>query len=60
MKELLVYVYVAVMAMLFMYMAVLAIEAKPKSQLNCGIAEVSPDYTHADRQKCRLIRANRI
>lgn len=60
MKELLVYVYVAVMAMLFMYMAVLAIEAKPKSQLNCSVAEVSPDYTHADRQKCRLMRANRL
>lgn len=60
MKELLVYVYVAVMAMLFMYMAILAIEAKPKSQLNCWIAEVSPDYTHADRQKCRLMRANRL
>lgn len=60
MKELLVYVYVAVMAMLFMYMAILAIEAKPKAQLNCSVAEVSPDYTHADRQKCRLIRANRI
>jgi hypothetical protein len=60
MKELAIYVYVAVIAMLSIYMAVLAVDAKPKAQLNCSVAEISPDFTHADRQKCRLMRANRL
>jgi hypothetical protein len=60
MKELLIYVYVSVVAMLCLYMAALALEAKPKAQLNCAVAEISPDYSHADRQKCRLIRGHKL
>jgi len=60
MKELLIYVYVSVVAMLCLYVAALALEAKPKSQLNCAVAEISPDYSHADRQKCRLIRGHKL
>lgn len=60
MKELLIYVYVFVVGMLALYMALLAIEAKPKSELNCATAEINPDYSHADRQKCRLIRGHKL
>jgi hypothetical protein len=38
----------------------LALEAKPKAQLNCAVAEISPDYSYADRQKCRLIRGHKL
>jgi hypothetical protein len=60
MKELLIYVYVSVVAMLCLYMAMLAIEARPKAELNCTVAEISPDYSHADRVKCRLIRGHKL
>jgi hypothetical protein len=60
MRELLIYVYVSVVVMLCLYMAALALEAKPKTQLNCAVAEISPDYSHADRVKCQLIRANKL
>jgi len=60
MKELASYVYVSIVAMLCLYMAALALEARPKSELNCTTAEINPDYSHADRQKCRLIKANKL
>jgi hypothetical protein len=60
MKELLIYVYVSVVGLLALYMAMLAIEARPKEELNCTVAEISPDYSHVDRQKCRLIRGHKL
>jgi hypothetical protein len=60
MKELLIYVYVSIVGMLALYMAMLAIEARPKAELNCTVAEISPDYSYADRQKCRLIRGHKL
>jgi hypothetical protein len=60
MKELIIYVYVSVVAMLCLYMAALIWESKPKEELNCTNAEISPDYSHSDRQKCRLIRAHKL
>jgi len=60
MRELLIYVYVSVVGLLSVYMAMLAIDAKPKAELNCAVAEISPDYSHADRQKCRLIRGHKL
>ena len=60
MKELVIYVYVSIVGMLALYMAMLAIEARPKAELNCKVAEISPDYSHADRQKCRLIRGHKL
>ena len=60
MKELLIYVYVSIVGMLALYMAMLAIEARPKTELNCTVAEISPDYSYADRQKCRLIRGHKL
>ena len=60
MKELLIYVYVFVVGMLALYMALLAIDAKPKAELNCATAEINPDYSHADRQKCKLIRGHKL
>jgi hypothetical protein len=60
MKEVAIYVYVVVITMLSLYMAALATQAKPKAQLNCAVSEISPDFSHADREKCRLIRANKL
>ena len=60
MREILIYVYVSVVGLLALYMAMLAIDAKPKAELNCAVAEISPEYSHADRQKCRLIRGHKL
>lgn len=60
MKELLIYVYVSIVALLTLYMAMLAINAKPKAELNCSVAEINPDYSHADRVKCRQIRGHKL
>jgi hypothetical protein len=60
MKEFAIYIYVSIMAMLCLYMAALAWDAKPKAELNCTTAEINPDYSYADRQKCRLIRAYKL
>jgi hypothetical protein len=60
MKELLLYIYLSIVVMLSVYIAILATEAKPKAQLNCAVSEISPDFSHADREKCRLMRANRL
>lgn len=60
MKHLLIYIYVSIVGMLCIYMAVLAIEARPKTELNCTVAEISPDFSHADREKCRLIRSRKL
>jgi len=58
--ELLLYVYLVIVATGSVYFAWLAATALPKSQLNCSVAEISPDFSHADRQKCRLIRAGKL
>ena len=60
MKELAIYVYVSIVAMLCIYIAVLALEARPKAELNCTTAEINPEYLYADREKCRLIRAHKL
>ncbi len=60
MKEIAIFVYVSVVGLLALYMAMLAIDAKSKAELNCAVAEISPDYSHADRQKCRLIRGHKL
>lgn len=60
MKELLIFIYFGIVMLLVMYIAMLAIEARPKAELNCAVAEISPDYSHADRQKCRLIRGHKL
>ena len=60
MKHLLIYIYVSIVGLLCLYMAVLAIEARPKTELNCSMAEISPDFSHADKEKCRLIRSRKL
>jgi hypothetical protein len=59
-EEAMTWVYVAAIAGASLYFAWLAHNASPKSRLNCSVAEISPDFTHADRQKCRLIRAGKL
>jgi len=29
-------------------------------KLPCMVAEISPDFTHEDRQKCRIIRSHKL
>jgi hypothetical protein len=60
MKELLIYVYVSVVGLLALYIAMLAIDAKPKAELNCAVAEISPDVTPEERKRCRQIRGHKL
>jgi hypothetical protein len=60
MKHLLIYIYVSIVGLLCIYMAVLTIEARPKAELNCSVAEISPDFSYADKEKCRLIRSRKL
>jgi hypothetical protein len=29
-------------------------------KLPCQVAEISPDFSHEDRQKCRIIRSHKL
>lgn len=60
MKHLLIYIYVSVVSVLSIFMAVLALDAKPKAELNCSVAEISPDFSAADKEKCRMIRSRKL
>jgi len=56
MKEYIVLSYYAVVAIASIVMMYFALEANEKRQLNCNIAEISPDFSPADRQRCREYR----
>ncbi len=41
--------------------AVLLILPQPTQQtVNCGLAEISPDFTERMRQECRMIRGTKL
>jgi hypothetical protein len=55
MKEYIVLIYYAIVciaSIVFMYFALDAADKK----IDCSIAEISPDYSPADRQRCREYR----
>ena len=29
-------------------------------RLPCNVSEISPDFSHADREKCRMIRGHKL
>lgn len=29
-------------------------------KLSCGLSEISPDFSNADREKCRVLRSNKL
>jgi len=56
MKESVAMAYYAVIAIASIVMMYFALEAHDKRQLNCSIVEISPDFSNADRQRCRQLR----
>lgn len=35
-------------------------EAPKEKKLDCDVAEISPDFSQADREKCRQIRGHKL
>lgn len=56
----LIYTYVFVIGVLSIYMAELAINAEPKAKVYCSLAEISPDFSVAQRERCRTIRSRKL
>jgi hypothetical protein len=58
----LVYVYMATVACVSLYFAVYLVQTIPPGahKLPCGVAEISPDFSHADRMACRLARGHKL
>jgi hypothetical protein len=54
-----VLVYYGIIALLSAYFAWLAL-SKVSPKLPCAVSEISPDFSHADREKCRLMRNNKL
>ena len=59
MKEYIVLAYYAIIAIASIVMMYFALDAHDAKQINCGIAEISPDYSAKDRQQCREERLRR-
>ena len=51
--------YYGIIALLSAYFAWLAL-SKVSPKLPCAVSEISPDFSHADREKCRLMRNNKL
>lgn len=49
--------YVAI-AVFSLYYGVKVISEEP--QLMCGVAEISPDFSAADRERCRQMRGHKL
>lgn len=41
-----------------LYMYVKVADMEPK--LPCGVAEISPDFSHAQREQCRQLRGHKL
>ena len=51
--------YYGIIALLSAYFAWLVLSnVSPK--LPCAVSEISPDFSHADREKCRLMRNHKL
>lgn len=49
--------YIAI-ALFSLYYGAKVISTEP--QLMCGVAEISPDFSAADRERCRQIRGHKL
>jgi len=56
MKEYIVLIYYAVVSIVCIIVMYFSLDAIDQKQLNCGIAEISPDYSAQERQRCRELR----
>lgn len=56
MKEYIVLAYYAIVAIASIVMMYFALEANESNQLDCSIAEISPDYSVQDKERCRQWR----
>ncbi len=37
-----------------------SMKAHNTGKLPCGLSEISPDFSNADREKCRTLRSNKL
>jgi hypothetical protein len=51
--------YYGIIALLSVYFAWLVM-SKVSPKLPCAVSEISPDFSHADREKCRLMRNHKL
>lgn len=56
MKEYIVLIYYFTISVVCMVAMYFALGVSNQKQLNCGVTEISPDYSTEDRQKCRELR----
>lgn len=59
-KEYLVYLYLIPAWVLLLYCLVRVNVNPPVRHNICTVAEISPDVTPAEREKCRLIRGHKL
>jgi hypothetical protein len=57
--SIIVLVYYAIVALVCVYFAWIALSAV-KPELPCSVSEISPDFSNADREKCRVIRNHKL
>jgi len=57
--SIIVLVYYAIVALVCVYFAWIALSAV-KPELPCSVSEISPDFSNADREKCRLMRNHKL
>jgi hypothetical protein len=59
--ECLVFIHVAIVAVITLFFLFLAITTDPPVRHNiCTIAEISPDITPEERKRCRQIRGHKL
>jgi len=56
MKEYVVLTYYVIVSIVCIVVMFFALDAVKIRELDCSIAEISPDFSPADRQRCRELR----
>lgn len=56
--EIVAVVFYVAIALFSLYYGAKVISSEP--QIMCGIAEISPDFSPADRMRCRQIRGHKL
>lgn len=56
--EILAIVFYVTIALASLYFASKAINTEPR--LACSVAEISPDFSQQDRERCRAIRSHKL
>jgi hypothetical protein len=58
--DLLKVLFAAVVVFLVVAPMISDLSAFKKRNLPCDVAEISPDFSHQDREKCRMIKGHRL